>query len=70
MRKAGFKGIKLTLIAANGKHRELFLSDEAALLEVLRETYSTEAPVEITYADQSPIPREVIDRINRRLFPG
>ncbi len=51
----------------NFKKQTLRFASEESLIDCLKETYYTHAPIHLGYADGGPIPSEIIDRIHEKL---
>lgn len=66
--KPGLNSFRLVLIGGNGSQRVLIVPDEHALVQVMAETHSSEAPIEITYADGRILDFEMSEKVHQRLF--
>jgi hypothetical protein len=62
------QGFEVVLIDRKLSRKTLRFASEDLLIKCLKDTYETLAPVRITYADGSPVPSEMLNRINRKLY--
>ena len=61
------KEIQGGLMDRNFKKETLRFASEELLIDCLRETYYTHAPVHLSYSDGCPIPSQIVDRIHQKL---
>ena len=62
------QGFEVVFLKVEGKRFRRHFKSEAELVEHLKNTKTTEAPVSFKYSDGSIIDKATLDRLHRRLF--
>ena len=66
--KQTVKGIEIVLLLPSGKKRARQFKTEDEVVEYLKATYTTEAPLSFSYSDGSPVLSPALERIYNRVF--
>ena len=68
--KQTVNGFEIVLLLQGGKKRTRRFKSEAELIDYLKATYKTEAPLSFRHADGSPVSGPTLERIYQRVFEG
>ena len=66
--KQSDRGFEIVLLLKDGMQRTRRFKAEAKVVEYLKATYTTEAPLSFCYADGAPVLSPALERIYSRVF--